>query len=172
MEQLVWCKLGYVLGLVHPENTLFDPATQLVVQEAFFERMWTISLSEMVTMIGDGEMPGTDLSEIAATLNSGVAAHSDELRSFEQSYAAEVRGIVDLAGGTATDIAMSMARDEGVTFTQPTPEEQRKSDNGFKNLFALALESDKARSALRTMHITGQSPRFPSLEQGAKVQGQ
>ena len=81
LEHLVWWKLSYVLGFLHPTRTAFDPATEVATQKTFFDHMWTISLCEIVTIIGDGDLPGRDLSDIAAMLNAGVAANADELRS-------------------------------------------------------------------------------------------
>jgi hypothetical protein len=121
LEHLVWCKLSFVLGFLYPTRTGFDPATELAVQKAFFDHMWAIPLRQMITMIGDADMPGKDLSDIALMLNDGIAAHADELRSFEQTYAAEVRGMVDLVGGKAVDIMLSMAREDGVVVAPPTP---------------------------------------------------
>jgi len=171
LEHLVWCKLSYVLGIMHPTNTMFDSATERAIQKSFFDHMWTISLSEMITIIGDGEMPGTDLSNIATTLNMGIAAHANELRSFKQSYAAEARGIVDLVGNTTIDVMMSMARDRGITLAQPTPEERRKSENGFKNLLAFALEHEKAHETLRTMHILASLHASLRWNKGRKFKG-
>jgi len=153
LEHLVWCKLSYVLGFLHPTKTAFDPATEVAIQKAFFDHMWTVSLRKMVTTIGDGDVPRTDMSDIATMLNAGVAANADELRSFEQAYSAEVRGIIDLAGGTAIDIVAFMALESGVASGEPSPEQRRTIENQFKNLFAIALERDRAQDALRTMHI-------------------
>lgn len=156
---------------MHPTNTPFDAATERAIQKAFFDRMWTITLREMIAIIGNNEVPGSNLSDIAATLNTGIAAHADELRSFEQSYSAEVRGIVDLVGGIAIDIMMSMAHDQGITLKQPTPEERSRSESGFKNLFALALERNKACEALRTMHILASLHASLRWNKGRKFKG-
>lgn len=171
LKHLVWCKLSFVLGFLYPTGTGFDPATELAVQKAYFDHMWAIPLRQMVTMIGDADMPGKDLSDIAAMLNDGIAAHADELRSFQQAYAAEVRGIVDLVGGKAVDIMLTMARDDGVVVASPTPKERRISEGQFKNLFAIALERNRARDALRTMHIMASFHASVRWNKGRKFRG-
>jgi hypothetical protein len=153
LKHLVWCKLSYALGVLHPTKTAVGPAVELAIQKALFDHMWTIPLREMVTMIGDSGMPVADQSDVAASLNARVAEHANELRRFEQAYAAEVRGIVDLVGGRAVDIMMAMALNDGGILKQPTAQQRRAAENQFKNLFAVALEQGKARDALPTIHI-------------------
>lgn len=36
LRNLVWTKLSYVLGLLHPTNPHWDDLTQLAIQKAFF----------------------------------------------------------------------------------------------------------------------------------------
>lgn len=153
LEHLVWCKLSYVLGVLHPTNTVFDIRTERAIQKAFFDHMWTIPLCQFLATIGESPTPPPDLTDIVGTLNSGISMHSTELKTFKQSYAAEVRGIVDLVGGVAIDIVESMARDRGVILAQPSSKERRTSENAFKNLLAAALEHNKSRETLRTMHV-------------------
>ena len=153
LEELVWCKLSYVLGVIHPYETAFDPATERAIQKAFFDHMWTVPLTQMAEQIGETEILGRDWSDLANELNAGIAAHSHELRSFKQAYKAEVRGIVDLAGGFAADAISEIAAAKGITLPSPTTEERLQSENNFKNLMALALEKGKAQQQLRTMHI-------------------
>lgn len=153
LKHLVWSKLSYVLGTFYPKNTGYDPTTEGAIQKAFFDHMWALPFREMVIQIGDGEMDEANPSEFTTALNNGVTSNADGLRSFEQAYSAEVRGIVDIVGDGIPDVLASMARNEGVVLNEPTAEERRASINGFKNLFAIALEKDKARNELRTMHI-------------------
>src|SRR5207302_1314667 len=51
LRHLVWSKLSYVLGFVHPTSAAFDADTDLVMQKAFFDHMWIIPLTTMVEMI-------------------------------------------------------------------------------------------------------------------------
>ena len=123
------------------------------IQKAFFDHMWTLPLREFVNEIGDGDISEAAPCSFTDSLNAGVVANADGLRSYEQAYSAEVRGVVDLAGDLVPDVIASMARAEGRALCEPTAEERQASINGFKNLFAIALEKNKARDALRTIHI-------------------
>lgn len=165
----MWCKLIYALGIIHPTETTFDPATELAIQKAFFDHMNAIPLRRMISMIDDCDMPSLSLNDTATNLNIGTAAHAGELRSFEQTYATEVRGIVDLVGATAADVMVTMARNQGVE--RPTAEQQRTSENALKNLLAIVLEKNKAREALPTMHILASLHASVRWNKGRRFKG-
>lgn len=46
LEHLLWTKLPYVLGFLHPTEATIDAANLLAIQKAFFDKMWTIDLVE------------------------------------------------------------------------------------------------------------------------------
>lgn len=49
LEHLVWTKVPYILGVQHPVATAFPADEQLVIQEAFFDYLWEVPLSSMVS---------------------------------------------------------------------------------------------------------------------------
>lgn len=114
LEHLVWCKLSYILGFVHPISTSFDAATELAIQKAFFDHMWTMQLTEVIKGLDDARLGDVQLDLIAGELNKNNALHSGRLRSFDQAYSAEVRGLVDGCGAVAIDVVESMARNQGI----------------------------------------------------------
>ncbi|WP_417687962.1 hypothetical protein [Roseibium sp.] len=169
LEELVWCKLSYVLGILHPYKTPFDPSTERAIQKAFFDHMWTIPLMQMVEQIGDTEIPGRDFSNLANDLNAGIAEHAHELRSFKQAYKAEAWGVVDIAGAIAADTIPEIAAAKGIILPEPTSEERQQAENSYKNLMALALEKGKAQKELRTMHILASLHASLRWNKGQKV---
>lgn len=52
LKHLVWTKLAYVFGSIHPKNTVFSPLQELALQKMFFEDMWKISMREMIDRFG------------------------------------------------------------------------------------------------------------------------
>ena len=154
LEHLVWQKLSYVLGVPFFENTLVDPATDLAIQKSFFDYLWSISLLEMVHKIRDENLHEPDQREFVHNMNAGIASHSDEFRSFRQAYAAEARGIVDELGGIAFDVLKFVAKDHGITPSQLSASDQAAGENRWKNLLLFALERNRAREILRTLHVS------------------
>ncbi|WP_163268683.1 hypothetical protein [Chelativorans alearense] len=153
LKHLVWTKLSYVLGTLHPSQTPFDPAIELAVQKAFFDHLWTIPLETMVATIGDQPLPPDLTGEASEAMNAGITAHADAIRSFQQAYSAEVRGAVDVTCGAIPDILMAIAHAQGIALDQPTPEQRASTLSMFKNLIAAALEKGKARGELPSIHI-------------------
>ncbi|MDH6268846.1 hypothetical protein M2360_004265 [Rhizobium sp. SG_E_25_P2] len=171
LNHLIWCKLSYVLGILHPTNTIFDSGTERAIQKAFFDHMSTIPLREIVTRIGEIEIPGTDLTEVANKLNAGNFAHKDEIQSYEQSYSAEVRGVVDLMGDAIHQATMMLAESRGIVLNERTAEQKRVAENGFKNLLAISLERNKSRDTLRTIHILASLHASVRWNKGRKLKG-
>jgi hypothetical protein len=159
------------LGYVHPANTGFDPATELALQKAFFDHMWTVSLREVVRMIDPSGITDNDCSAIAANLNAGIAAHTHEVRSFASVYSSEVRGVADLVGPIAVDVMIDMARDQGIELESPSREQRQESERQYRNLMALALERNRARQTLRTMHILASLHASLRWNKGQKLDG-
>jgi len=78
LDELVWSKLSYVLGYVHPSETPFDAATELALPKTFLDHMWERPLVDIIDHLSgiDGDAFDTDHSALAESLNAGVAAHA------------------------------------------------------------------------------------------------
>jgi hypothetical protein len=153
LDDLVWSKLSYVMGYVHPSETPFDASTELAVQKAFLDHMWERPLVEIVDHLADVDADafGIDHSALAQTLNEGVAAHAHTIDGFETAYEDEVRGIVDLLGDVALEVMVDMARKEGVA--RPLPGDRSDQLNMLKNLLVAMLKAVEPRRTLRTAHV-------------------
>lgn len=96
-KDLVWSKLSYVLGVVHPSETAFPPEEELVIQKSFFDHMWQISLVEMLSYLERGAfLPQDKLVETAGKLNDLNRNHQGEVKNFKQVYIDEIRGALGL----------------------------------------------------------------------------
>ncbi len=106
--RLPWTKLSYVLGVMHPHETAFDAGTELAIQKAFFDHMWSLSLSQMVDTLGGKMMPPDRHPRLAELLNAGNAKHAGELRSFQQTYAIEAQGAAEVYASMAVEITRDL----------------------------------------------------------------
>ena len=96
-DVLVWTKLAYVLGAIHPTSTPFSPQDELVVQKAFFDKMWTISLSQMIENMGKEAISRIPrLNDLSTVLNEGKIRYAHENKSFKQLFLSELAGVLDL----------------------------------------------------------------------------
>jgi hypothetical protein len=106
MQELIWTKVAYVLVPVHPTLPHLDALVELQIQKAFVDKMWEQTLTDMVLMIGDVEDPEEEegWEAIAARLDRENAAHADNIRSFEMTYRAELKGMADACAPMAAEI--------------------------------------------------------------------
>lgn len=96
-KDLVWSKLSYVLGVVHPSETDFPPEEELVIQKSFFDHMWQIPLVDMLSYLEDEAFyPPEKFGETAGKLNELNQNHQDEVKNFRQVYLDEIRGALSL----------------------------------------------------------------------------
>jgi hypothetical protein len=154
LHHLVWSKVAYVLGFIHPRNMEFDAETELAIQKAFFDRMWDMRLEEMMRTVGAHSPPnGFDLA--VSDLNEGVKQNADQIKSFTQAYDAEIRGAIELGA----DIAMEVTGDIFQKGTGKEAPERGSAQwktfwNQWANLLFIALRKrPQVRQQLRTLHI-------------------
>jgi hypothetical protein len=172
LDSLVWTKLSYVLGYAHPHNTQFDKATELAIQKAFFDHMWTIPFSELVDQLGDHiPVDNARFERLAARLNSGNAEHADELRGFSDTYAIEITGAADVFAELAVEIENEIA-------FKATGESMQRGDNKWlayeqqwKNLLIAAFKKETTKDALRSIHIYTCLHAYIRCNKGHQLEG-
>jgi hypothetical protein len=153
LDQLVWTKLSYVLGIQHPVLPAFPPAEQLVIQKAFFDHMWYVPLSKMIEMIGESVIPELPNSKVASLLNELNAAHAHLVKSFSRVYEDEIYGAVELFSSTAFDVIHDMAQREAV---RPVVVESHTRSALTKEVYAFlcaAITKPLGKKAFRTLHV-------------------
>jgi hypothetical protein len=158
LGDLVWCKVSYVLGFLHPANTALDAATELIIQKSFLDYMWVVPLTEMMKRLDSAQFSALARSEpTTEILNRENLLHSDSLRSFSQTYGAEVRGLVAFFGEAILGVVETMARKRQIPVGYDSQSDRLETMNWYKNLLASALERDQGstgvREILRTIHI-------------------
>lgn len=152
--RLPWTKLSYVLGVMHPHETAFDAGTELAIQKAFFDHMWSLSLSQMVDTLSGKMMPPDRHPRLAEELNAGNAKHAGELRSFQQTYAIEAQGAAEVYASMAVEITRDLQR--LVTGASPSTSgdaAEAKAVRFWTRLLSMALGHEKHKSVLPTLQI-------------------
>ena len=155
LHHLIWTKLAYALDFRYPSSPALDAESDLAVQKAFVDLMWTIPLADAVTIMGQG-MPTelTDYGEVATRLNLMKVLHPRKGRSFVQTYATELEDQIGDLGDAVMDIVCDLAAESGRrTPLRGSPEwaDMRKMWNGI--LFDALKKKGRARQQLRSLHI-------------------
>lgn len=154
LHWLVWDKLCYVLGMVHPTQTGFDPKTELLVQKAFVDRLWDISLTEMLDVLAAGKPPPkVDFDDLANKLNRGSRDHAGEIRSFKQAYLSEISGALSLYMVRALDILENMFNKSTGAQSALTSTERKEYERQLHIFFVTAFRKGKLATKLPTLHV-------------------
>lgn len=154
LDQLVWCKVAFALGYLHPQNDMIPPATMLALQKGVFDEMWEAPLVDIVDRIADNSVPNeADLETVAAYLNRENVAHSHLIKSFKQAYRAEAAGVASLFGTVIADVFGQMGKRSGAIPSDAQYGLDDSIQNKALHLVALALEKEAARDTLRSLHI-------------------
>jgi hypothetical protein len=109
LSSLVWSRLSYVLGIVHPVLEGASPSDQLVFQKSFFDYMWDVPLRTVVGLLGDPIPQPFDFDDLAKQMNEGNRIHADSITSFVQAYHAELFGLLSVAVSDARCTLREMA---------------------------------------------------------------
>jgi hypothetical protein len=112
-----------------------------------------------------------DFSNLAANLTAGSAQHAAEIRSFEQAYDAELRGVVDASGDSIMEIVCKMAEDAG---TSPPPrgsDRWLESQRLWKSAIYQAVKKETGKQNLRSMHVGASLHAVFRWDKGRKFTG-
>ena len=104
MQELIWTKVGYVLGNLYPSVNYPSPAEELRLQTAFFDYLWEQPLTRLIDMIGHAPMPDDEFERLSEETNRQNPHYAHELKSFEGTCDVELRGAIEVAGEIAVDV--------------------------------------------------------------------
>jgi hypothetical protein len=154
LDQLVWCKVGFALGYLLPQDDTLPREMMLALQKGVFDEIWDAPLVDIVDQVADHPVPHeADLDIIAADLNRENAAHSHLIKSFKQAYRAEAAGVASLFGAVIAEVFERMGKRSGVISADAEYSLDDTTRNKALHLVALALEKEPARDTLRSLHI-------------------
>jgi len=155
MQELVWTKLSYAMGYIHPSAPVLGEDMELSAQKFVFDEMWQLTLTEMVTTIGDGWKPDPeDFKQSAARLDEEMKRPEHATVSYEQTYRDEIVGSADVCQDLAADAMASIAERAGYPPPEKGSESWHESGRMCRNLIIAAFENHPpTKSNLRTMHI-------------------
>lgn len=90
---------------------------------------------------------------------------------FKQTYSAEIRGLVEICAPVAIRVVEAMARKRGIRLEYKNEKDRLDAVTPYKNLLTTALERDRARDILRTMHIQACLHASVRWNKGRKLKG-
>lgn len=156
LKELVWSKVGHVMGFKYPTHAGYDGLTNLALQKAFFDHLWdNASLVQMCAQLGDAFVHEDPLhfGETAARLNEQNQVHAAGLKSFRKTYKDELIGVLDLFAGTLASIMAPMLPPEAGPLQAEGSVERTSVDRYCLSLLVAALDTERGRKAMRSLHV-------------------
>lgn len=154
-QDLIWSKVGYVLGAVHPVSTSPTQNDELAIQKAFFDHMWQIPLIEMVPLLEKGKILSSDpFVGTANRLNDLNSQNQSEVRKFKQVYLDEFRGALRLFMHIPRKwLEERYARCSGKTKYTLTNQEKFDLEKKFHAFFGNLITDNRAPLLLPSLHV-------------------
>lgn len=150
----VWTKLAYTLGFMRPTSTAFSPEDMLAIQKAFIDQMWSISLKQMIDIIGmEAILNMPQLNNISEKLNEGKMKYAHENRSFKQIFLSEIAGYIDICKPELEDALIYLYEKEAGKRPTKTELNSSKAGQQFANLIYQAFKQNKIETDLPTISI-------------------
>lgn len=154
LQELIWLKLSYVLGVVWPSNTPFDNKTERVIQKSFTDHMWNTSLTEVIEMLGSSDpIKSPTFDNLATQLNKDNDKHKNEIVSFKQAYRTEVSGGFSLFKSTTADIMEQLFREKSTDEIYLSEKERTDHEDRMHTFFVNLLCTGKVSKELPSLHI-------------------
>jgi hypothetical protein len=153
--ELAWCKVSFVLGLIHPSpEAPIPPDVLLAIQKGVFDEMWSKPLVDIVDGLGSGKtLPIPDFSDTVEKMNEGNSAHAREIKSFQQALKAELGGVAEEFAFAVLETFERLERERC-----DGPADQRFDHNQTAirvatNALRHVLQTDVERDRMPSLHI-------------------
>jgi len=154
IEQYVWVKIPYILGVAIPYNDNVDAETQKEIQFKCFKYSWTITLEEMMrNYLRNSVLPFLDTSQRAAKLNEGKFAHSDEMKSLSNLFKMELRGALSIIIEVVNDYFKILSKNKPEILSLLSSKLDIKSPKEFCNKIEGDILKDKIGKYLPDIYI-------------------
>jgi hypothetical protein len=150
MQEIIWTRMAYVLGEIHPSLPDVAPSIELIIRRGFIEKMWTQSLTDIVQVIGDAWPPKSELNSATEQINAANAAHVHALRSFEHAYRQETLGVADVAASVAANVLAELRERHDLVSKQ---HDWHVQTGALRNRLVAYLGTKAGIRSLRTLHI-------------------
>lgn len=154
LDNLVWTKVSYIFGQIHPHDTPFDSDTELSIQKDFFDYMWELPLKEIERYLGGQQQPKFDSNGLADKINGESSLHNHEIKSFKNAYKTEMKGALSVHIPTVRNVIEGMCYKATGSKPVRTESEKKQHESELLNFFSNIIEKKTLNDSLRTLHIT------------------
>lgn len=152
LESLIWTKLANALGgLMIPTDTAFNKEDELVIQKAFTDYLWSISLIELYGFIGFEKLQEfPHYPDFSPAMNEDYSERKDDFQSFHDVFMSEIEIEIERILPEIEDVmATAYHRETGNILS----EEEKKDTRIIQNIIYDAFKYKKEDDNLRSMNV-------------------
>jgi hypothetical protein len=151
IAHMVWVRLPYVLGFTYPSQRQLPSHVDLVLQKAFTDYLWSMSMVDIVRVL-DGSTPPGDYNSSAQRLNASNAQHADEVRDFRTTYIDEIAGGLELFAEFAAEIIEKQMTASGETVLDSSQTARRQRVREAHAALISVAQAGRGSDAFPTLH--------------------
>jgi len=152
LDELAWTKVGYVLGFSTPALDDLPAELERAMQKAFLDQMWTITLTDMLDILGSNAASVPRFRDISELQNRGKFDNLSDYSSFKQVFLIELAGVLEDYKSTLSDLMQYVYEsDHGEQITND--ESAGKYGDGLAAVIYKAFEKNKVTNELPSFRI-------------------
>lgn len=150
----VWTKTAYFVGHGSLTSKNLPPDELERLNLLFTEKLWGMSLSEILALLGDKLPTANDWqAKVAAKLNDEKGPARDRVKSLSQLYRDEFRGTLDVFAPSIGDTMVYLFGRAGGDTDAVADEKRDDAARHLISLISAALEKHNLAHQLPTTHI-------------------
>lgn len=107
-DEIVFVRVGYVLGQGHPASPQLDEKTNQLFQKATIDYFWSLSTEDIAMGTQQLPSPSQKFEETAQKLNANARANAHEVKNFKQLTSVEIAGILSVFKEHIAEISTNM----------------------------------------------------------------
>lgn len=152
LDELAWTKVAYVLGFSTPALDDLPAALERAMQKAFLDQMWTITLTDMLDILGSNAASVPRFKDTSDLQNRGKLDNLSDYSSFKQLFLIELASVLEVYKSTLSDLMQYVYEsDHGEQITND--ESTGKSGDGLASVIYKGFEKNKIKNELPTFRI-------------------
>lgn len=153
-HQEVWTKVAYLVGHGELKVKKASPEDAARLNRLFEERLWTIGLVELMTLLGDGLSVDQGWTEKAATrLNAEKGPAREEVKNYRELYLNEIHGVLDVFAPSLGDTMKYLFDQSGADSESVTEEQAERSAQAVIQLLRAVFDKHDLSRSLPTVHV-------------------
>lgn len=150
LADLIWTRVAYVLGFTSPTLDTLPEDMDTAVQKAFVDQMWSLSLIDMLDVLGDNAKLMPRLHDYSEKLNRGKFAHLHDHSSFNDLFLVELAGMLDVYRPTLADLMRHLLESSKQSVDEDST---MRAGNALANVIYQAFRSKKITDELPSFRV-------------------